>query len=223
MPLVVGNVGSSLRSDVEPSPPPAGGVTELRALGSASGAPGKVRARMFQALSAFRAGGIIVLRGDESVHLVEPTTDANSLIESFKHWDRQMVMAIIGNPRSILEAERNSKADSETSERQLESLVTTMRRAACRMVSWSVLWRLNYANFGREIADLYTPTATLDRISDREYAGLVDAWSRAGWSPAPEHAPIIDAMLDLPARRERPGADAAPPGPREGPGDESDN
>jgi phage gp29-like protein len=116
--------------------------------------------------------------------------------------DRQIAMAILKSPRTLLEAQHSSKADSESAQDITDVFVSTLRQTVSEAFERDVVRPLVALNFGAQYAERYAPSVTLNAAPRQDFAKSADAITRlwtAGylhWSQVAE----TDALIGLPER-----------------------
>lgn len=148
-------------------------------------------------------GSCIVLPNGTEVDYLEPRTEGGAFLAAFEKYDRAIATAIIGSARSTMEAEHGSRADSETSQDDVGTLCRFVGGKIGRTLQWDVLYPLVLENWGPEVADKFTPTIPVGAVEHQDKAGLIGAWTSAGWKLHTKHLAKIDAELDLDPRTEQ--------------------
>lgn len=156
--------------------------------------------KLFNALANWLTGQVLVTQPGETVELIESKGGADAFLGSLSYWDRQIVLSILLNARALLEAQHGSRADSESALKLVGLILGVMKRQVARMVAWRVLWRLNLMNFGRAVADRYTPEVSLGATEQEDVPRLLAGLTRAGYRFHPTHLPIVDGWLGLQPR-----------------------
>jgi phage gp29-like protein len=111
-----------------------------------------------------------------------------------------MVLAILLQVRATLEAKFGSRADSQTGQDLLGTILLYAREYAARFLEWQLLYDLVLWNFGQAVARRHTPDVCLGEVEHQDIAAMLQAWARVGYKVADSQLPVIDTMLGLPAR-----------------------
>lgn len=125
--------------------------------------------------------------------------DGKAFSESIAEADRQIARAVLTTARTVMEATRSSQADAGEASDVVQQIVGDLRGWLLDSFRRSVLELLTIVNFGPDARDL-TPIPTLNAAPRADWANDMRAASQAGWQPAPEHMPEMDARLGLTPR-----------------------
>jgi hypothetical protein len=121
-------------------------------------------------LERFANARWLVVNGDDEVTLVYPTTKGEAHLAGFDFANREIVSAILGTTTGTEEALHDSRAISQTGQDTIGLLVRRIKGVLARLVEWDLLWNLVRYNYGRDVADKFTPTVTLGDIEHQDFA-----------------------------------------------------
>lgn len=133
------------------------------------------------------------------IELKEATGEGQAFLSSLDYWDRQMVLAILGSVRGILESTFGSRADSGTGQDVMGLVKRAARRAAARAVQDQLIYLSIALNFGEEARE-FCPTVSLGGPEQHDLAEELSAWTSAGYRLAASHPSEVDARLGLTPR-----------------------
>lgn len=173
---------------------------EINAAGLQTGTMLSPTAAMGQMLSRLESAGWVAVRAGSDVKFVQAAGDGSafrSAIDLFKH---EILEGILLSARSTMEAKHGSKADAEAAGDVVGQLLTFGREALENLYEDQLFHHLVELNWGKEIADRYTPDVSLGRVEKKDVAALLAAFASVGYVLDPSHLPKVDAMVDLPAR-----------------------
>jgi hypothetical protein len=164
--------------------------------------PIKAKDAMAAGLVRWQNGSVMVVGQDDEVDVVESARDGATINAAIALLEGQIIRSILLQIRATVEARHGSRADSETGQDILGTLVRYIRSWLCSM--WrQVLWILVEANYGEDVADRLTPEVSLGKIEPHDFAafaGAVALLHQSGFFTEAQ-LPSIDAMLDLPPRK----------------------
>lgn len=119
---------------------------------------------------------------------------------AFSIVNREIMLAILSQVRSNLEAEHGSKADSETGKNILDMQMSIIRQSIQGVWFKEVAYRIVALNFGDEFARLYTPIPLLGTGPQEDFAKIASAVAalfNAGYF-GDEQLPYLDQKMGLP-------------------------
>lgn len=151
-----------------------------------------------RSLESYRAGKYMIRPFGSAFNLNEPKAEGNVFKMADDHCRRKIILAILLQARATMEAENGSKADSETSERILDSLNFYARRWVSRAVEWSPLYLTALYNEGPAVADEHTPAFDLGAVGKQDFAAMLTAFAALGLEAIPTIWPDMYAMANLP-------------------------
>lgn len=106
--------------------------------------------------------------------------------------------------RALMEAEHGSKADSNTAQDVLDSVVQWIRGHLCDAYFEQVTKSLVEVNFGPAIARRYTPILSMAKVSAPNIAVDGPAYASMGYEIADEHMQEIDQRFGFkPIKRKK--------------------
>lgn len=132
-----------------------------------------------------------------TVETLQSEGEGQAFLGAMAYADRQIAIAILGNARTILEAEHGSKADSTSSHSVTESIVSLYRAILQDSLEETVFRTLVTANFG---PDAPIPRAVLSSsiVSDRVEMIKACVAAFQGGLLTINEIPAVCAMLGLP-------------------------
>lgn len=154
---------------------------------------------MLSRLLAFQNGSAMAAPFGSTLKEITSQGEGKAFLEAFRLFDKQMVLGIIGQTRSILESEFGSRADSQTANDVLQTLIRQIKRSTARMLRRDVLRMLVRYNYGPE-CEVLTPYVTLGETEPQDWAARLGAAASAGYLLDPSQWPGIDELLNLPPR-----------------------
>ena len=157
---------------------------------------------MLNTLLGFQSGTVAVLKGGSRMELIQSQGQGEAFARGVELFDRQIAMAILKTHRTLLEAKHGSKADSESAADITDVFVASLRELVATSFTRDVLRPLVTANYGEEIADRFTPEATLKSTPKQDFSKTAEAIGKL-WTAQYLHASQVaevDAMIGLPER-----------------------
>jgi hypothetical protein len=129
-----------------------------------------------KALANYEAGKYLIRPPGSKFNLNEPKAEGQVFQMIEEYCRRQKVLAILLSARATMEAENGSKADSETSERILDTFYFYARLWVSRAVEFGPLYLHGLYNFGPDAADAHTPTYELGDVGQQQdFAAILTA------------------------------------------------
>jgi hypothetical protein len=153
-------------------------------------------------LLAFRNGTAMGLPYGTLLGTIEVKGDGQAFHNGFLHCDQQITIAVLHQTRATMEAQHGSKADSETGQDILGTVIRQAKRALCTMLRRDILRPLVSYNYGPDAARSLTPMVSLGSVEQQDWSDralAVAALAKSGYL-APEHYAEIDASLGLSPR-----------------------
>lgn len=164
-----------------------------------------IQAAIQSILQQLSNGGTATFPGGTKLEVHRPDSDGAYFEDFFDRCDREMVTTFLLSGRAMLEARHGSKADSGASQDVVDDLVQFVRHEICELLELRLFRPFVEMNFGVQLAERYTPKATMLKMSRPDFAAnatAVAALKTAGYLD-PSQLPDIDReILGLP---ERPG------------------
>lgn len=160
----------------------------------------------------FRNGTAMGLPYGTLVDTIEVAGDGQAFHSAFLHCDQQITVAVLHQTRATMEAEHGSKADSETGQDILGTIVRQAKRAVCTMLRRDILRPLVSYNYGPDASRSLTPTASLGGVEQQDWSAkalAVAALAKAGFLDPSQYA-AIDKELNLPVREAAPDPQPSP-------------
>lgn len=144
--------------------------------------------------------------GSEVIPVI-PAGKGEPFLNGFHYLNFEMIQSILLNTRATQEAVHGSKADNEGGQDILGLAVEYGREVACEPLRDSLLHFFVTLNYGKEIADVYTPHVYLGAVDKKDVAEMWNALAncyRAGAVTdsvraefhAEANAPIPDVQAD---------------------------
>lgn len=157
--------------------------------------------KMLAQLLQFRNGTAAVFPAGANLDTILSSGEGQAFHAAFELYGREIVTAILNQTRAILEAQHGSRADSETSQDVLDTLVRQTKKSVVRMIRRGILRPLVRYNFG-DAAVALTPLATLGNVEEQDRTGMWNAianLARANYFDVSQ-LPAVDTLANLPPR-----------------------
>ena len=156
---------------------------------------------LFETLLAFHNGTVAAFPYGTQLKALEAVGDGAPFLNAFTRADQQITVAILHQTRATMEAQFGSRADSESGQDVLDTIVRQCKRALCRMLRTDVLRPLVAYNYGEEEAATLTPVPSLGSVERRDVAKMATAIAALAKQGLifPSQLPGIYAQLNLPA------------------------
>jgi hypothetical protein len=191
---------------------PAAETVAVNEYDAATGQPTGRQITAYDALMAVFAGW-----GTNEYYVVPPGTlttflqatgNGEAFHSALDWYDRQILMAVLGTAAGTMESRRNSQAQAGVGQDRVDLNVWQGRDLLARRLE-KLAWKLIELNAGADEADAFGPAVRVGGAPHEDKAKMITAWTGAGWSPAPDQFPAIDADVGLPPRQADPAAAAA--------------
>jgi hypothetical protein len=155
---------------------------------------------LFEALLAFRNGSAGAFPYGTLLNVLEATGDGAPFLNAFTRADQQITVGVLHQSRATLEAEHGSRADSESGQDVLDTIVRQIKRSVCRMLRLDVLRPMVAYTYGEEAAASLTPVPSLGSVERRDVAKMATAIAAMAKQGLifPSQLPGIYAQLNLP-------------------------
>lgn len=182
---------------------------------AAKSPPGETRTPqeiMLDQLIRMRNGTVAVFPDGAKLNTIMSTGEGQAFHRAFALYGREIVTAIINQTRAILEAEHGSKADSETSQDVLDTLVRQAKKSVVRKIRRDILRRVVRYNYGEKAIPL-TPLASLGDVEEQDRTPMWNAIAnlmRAKYLDLSQLMPL-DVQAGLPPRQSATLVDGASP------------
>lgn len=162
---------------------------------------------MLAQLLGFRNGTAVVLPAGAELDPLFSTGEGQAFHRAFELYGREIVMGVISQTRAILEAEHGSKADSQTSQDILDTLVRQAKKSVQRMIRRDVLRPFVRYNYGEAAVPL-APVVTLGNVEEQDRTPMWNAFAALWKSGALDESQRAEMcrILGLPAPTARPEA-----------------
>jgi hypothetical protein len=173
--------------------------------------------RLLAAGQQFSNRSVLALAHGDTYQLFYSQGDGSAYLKGFDWSDREIFRTIIIGARGMQEAKHSSKADTGTAESFIKMAVTQARKPLHEAVRNDLLYKGTEINWGKEIADRFTPSLAFG-VSDEVSPVLLDAMGKA-WTSGVLQFPQRPWMLAKVGAPQDPEPDPdAPPPPVVAPG-----
>lgn len=167
----------------------------------APGATVSPQEELLAQLMNFRNGAAIAVPYGTAINLLASTGEGRAFHAAFDLFNREMVTGILHQTRATMEAQHGSRADSETGQDVLDTLVRQVKKSVQRMVQRDILTPLTRYNYGDAAAAL-TPVLSLGTVEEQDRTGMWQALAAlvtSGFIDESQKAGL-DLMMGLPQR-----------------------
>lgn len=156
---------------------------------------------MGQMLARLESGSWAAIRAGSSVNIHQAVGNGEAFrgaLDLFKH---EILEGILLSARTVMEAKNNSRADTENARDGVGQILSLGRTSLENLYEDQLFHFLVELNWGKAIADRFTPDVSFGRVEDRDVETVLAAYVAAGYQIEPaSHSPVIDTMIGLPAR-----------------------
>lgn len=176
-----------------------GGGTKITMPDGTKKTPSEV---LLDTLLAFQNGTALAVPYGTVVKALEVNGNGLPFLNAIKLCDQQITIAVLHQTRATMEAENGSRADSETAQDILGTIVRQARRSVALMLRRDVLRPMVAVNYGDTAAAKLTPTVSLGVVEQQDMAALYTAvanLARAGYLHPSQYSEL-DERLNLPPR-----------------------
>lgn len=166
------------------------------------GTPVSAQAYLAQQLAKFRNGRAIAVPFGTTVTVVGGQAEGKAFQAALELFNREIVLAILKNTRTTLEAQHGSKADSATGQDVTGLTIGYARADLCRAIRDQLLWQIVSLNLGDDVANEFTPLPSFGETEGQDIpaiASAIAALMRVGFFTESQ-LPHVDALLGLPPR-----------------------
>lgn len=157
---------------------------------------------MAMKLQSMRAGDAAAGPFDSSVKVIESTKDASVASGGIDILEGQIIRSILLQLRATTEAQHGSKADSQTGQDIMGTLVRFVRKGRERFLR-QLLMRQNTWNYGDDIARRLTPLVDLGGTEHMDFpansAGVATLFQSSYFTDS--QLPYVDTFLGMPQRQ----------------------
>lgn len=160
------------------------------------------QAYLAQQMLKFRNGTALAVPFGTKIEALDPKTDGSAFRAAIEMLDRQIVLGVLHNTRTMLESQHGSKADSETGENVTGVVTRFIQKCLSAALRKQLFERLVEWNFGPEAKPL-TPLISFGETERQDFAadaGAVGRLTQAGYL-AESQLPGLDARLGIPVRK----------------------
>lgn len=157
---------------------------------------------MARSLDAMENGASIAGPPGADVKILESQRDGVGMNNAIAICEAQVARSLLLQVRATMESKHGSKADSETGQDVLGTLLRYVRTLVCQPIR-CVFHHLLEVNHGEEYADRFTPHVGLGRIEPQDFVAFATAIAvlfQSGYFTE-DQIPEMDALMNLPQRR----------------------
>jgi phage gp29-like protein len=177
-----------------------------------------------QALLAYQNGSVLAVPYDTLIHVLEANVGGdNAFHNAFTHCDAQISMAVLHETLATLEAQHQARASSQVHQDTQQTIIRQIKRGLAGAFRRDVLRPLVAYNYGEQTAADLTPATSLGSVEQNDLASMMSAvaqLARASYLDVSQ-LPGVDAMLNLPPRKNTPEPVDPAAQPQEDPTEES--
>jgi hypothetical protein len=134
--------------------------------------------QVLEAIEAYKSRTGMALPYGSTVETIGGSSDGGAYHNAFDRYDTEIFRGILFSGRPVMNAARNSQADSETSLDLVGMAFQRGRLAASRFVERQILRRWVALNWGAEVAARHTPTVGFG-VNRTTEADLINAYANA--------------------------------------------
>jgi hypothetical protein len=150
-----------------------------------------------------KGGATVAMPQGSTATVIESQRDGLGMNNAIALLEAQIVKAILLQVRATMESKHGSRADSETGQDVLGTLLRFVRTLTCQPAR-KVFHSLLAANHGEAYACRFTPHVGLGRIEPQDFVAFATAIGvlyQAGYLTETQ-LPEMDAFLNIPQRRQ---------------------
>lgn len=167
---------------------------------------------LLDTLLAFQNGTAAAFPYGTLLQVLESSGEGQPFHNAFTWCDSQITIAVLHQTRATMEAEHGSRADSQTGQDILDTIVRQAKRSVATMLRRDVLTPLISYNYGSEAARTLTPNVSLGSVEQQDFAAFataIAALAKSGYLDPSQYAGV-DEKLGLPPRTEGETASSVP-------------
>jgi hypothetical protein len=155
---------------------------------------------MAQMLGRLEGGSYAAIPAGAAIHPIQPNNNGNAFLQAFTLFKTEILEAILISARSVMPARHSSKSDSETSQDTVGQILLYGRETLEDALHDQLCREIVAINFGKPMADQFTPHVSLGAIEHQDVAALAMAYAQLGYNLDPMQFPAIDAKFGVPVR-----------------------
>lgn len=158
--------------------------------------------KMEDALSALSNGSWIALEYGNEVDIMRPEGNGDAFRMAVDLLNNQIVKSIL-NSILATNTSRNQSRSASSVHKDISDLgPVVVKESLCEAQRYQ-LWRpLVHLNFGPEIAEEFTPYASMGRITAEDRATIVSSYAAAGFQVTPTQMQFMASELEMPIASE---------------------
>jgi hypothetical protein len=158
---------------------------------------------MLSMLLAFQNGTALVIPNDAKVNALEVRNQGDPFDAAIALFDRQIAKSILNQTLATEEAKFQARAAAQTHQDILGLPIRYGKKAVEAMIKRDICYYLLKYNYGKEIADKYTPEVNLSETEAQDFPEFATAIAKLKHTGFLHHSQFeeIDSWLNLPQRR----------------------
>lgn len=180
--------------------PDAPNEPELDSIGNPTGKQFTPTQAMFSQLQRMGSASVAAIRAGSDVKFIQAVGNGEAFKNAFDLFKHEILEGILLSARATKEAKYGSKKDSESALDVVAKLIEFGRGTAEQMWEDQCFHQLVEMNWGKEVADLYTPNVSFGEVEQQDVADVAEAYSKLGYQLSPAQWPTVDAKLGMPVR-----------------------
>ena len=155
---------------------------------------------MFYMLQRLESGSVAAIRSGSDIKFIQAVGNGEAFKNAFDLYKHEILEGILLSARATTEARYGSKKDSESALDVVARLIEFGRSASETMLEDQLFHQLVELNWGKEVADLYTPSVSFGEVEQQDIAMVAQSYASLGYMTSPSQWSAIDAKLGLPVR-----------------------
>ena len=136
---------------------------------------------LMRLIQQMRAGGAAAFPHGTQLNALLTTGGIDALAAEMERLDGRINRAIRLATRDTAEARHGSRADSETAQDVVGTLIAAAQAYVVYMLTWDLVYWTVLANWGPEVARRYCPKAAIGTVEHQDRASMIGAVA-SGWS-----------------------------------------
>jgi hypothetical protein len=153
----------------------AGDVEETDDEGNLTGATISAQQAMLNAIVRLQNGTAVVGAYGSTLTPLNPSGDGSAFGVAFDFFDRQIATGILHSARAILEAQRSSRKDAETSQDTLGAIARVGKKSLGATIRSDMIRPWVKMNWGEDAARRFTPVAVLGLTEQQDFSRNANA------------------------------------------------
>lgn len=162
-------------------------------------------------LEQLASGGVGAFEDGTVVDRFSPSHNGEAFDSHQGRCDREMVMALLVTARTLLESNRNSKADAGQAQDMGDAVKFYLREAFAASFNQQVIYPLVQMNFGDEVAETLLPQLTMVKVSKPDFAANASALAQIGFALEESQFASIDREYGFTPRTGKTDAEKGEP------------